>query len=62
MENNVNTVKLNEPVIKAKKNKSGKLWSKLKKNKTAMVGLGILIVYAIILLLGPWWPPMIHMR
>lgn len=57
MENNVNTVKLNEPVIKAKKNKSGKLWSKLKKNKTAMVGLGILIVYAIILLLGPWLAP-----
>lgn len=57
MENNVNTVKLNEPVIKAKKNKSGKLWSKLKKNKTAMVGLGILIIYAIILLLGPWLAP-----
>ncbi|AMO86665.1 Glutathione transport system permease protein gsiD [Solibacillus isronensis B3W22] len=57
MENNVNTVKLNEPVIKAQKNKSRKLWSKLKKNKTAMVGLGILIVYAIILLLGPWLAP-----
>lgn len=57
MDNNVNTVKLNEPVIKAQKNKSRKLWSKLKKNKTAMVGLGILIVYAIILLLGPWLAP-----
>ena len=56
MESNVNAVTIVSPSIKPKKAKKN-LWRKLKKNKAALVGLGILIVYAVIFVFGPWLAP-----
>ncbi|QCR33555.1 ABC transporter permease [Lysinibacillus sp. SGAir0095] len=56
MESNVNSVTIVSPSIKPKKAKKN-LWRKIKKNKAALVGLGILIVYAVIFVFGPWLAP-----
>ena len=56
MESNVSSVTIVSPSIKPKKAKKN-LWRKLKKNKAALVGLGILIVYAVIFVFGPWLAP-----